>query len=623
MITTAVLPYTDVSSCDNTRNVDALFARYTTERNNVVSLLKYSPDKLEDILYGPESPISVDTQCLCQLGKNYISSIEERIMDRDSLRLPQLNRRQYSCAQCTNLGRLTDFKSKTVGSPIPIMYGMESGTSILIAEEKLHKQTIVHGYEPAKLLRQILMEESGIENCEPDLPNLLRAKFMGSSTFTNRTLVTWYTSSLVNKIGSKGINTIRSSFICGDTGFYLVDIPNIGTSEKLMTRDKYLTQDFETDEIRTRETIITDVITANPSSFLPVRRRKEDHKIMRSSNLPISTKRTRTIIRGFGNNSNDLSRTGNIERGSDGLNINDEFIVNDTTKLLVKAINTTRRIDSMNVPIEPIGDKYLKPSITKGIILQLVSLLHYLKDYDFSLGGAGLDNLLFDSRPTSYQYDDVTIMSEITLKLNELGFAGITVKDDKRDVLPLGMETKITRLYNYSDTDSLRITANPFVPVVITMKIIPSLDISDGLSCSIPGNNNSDKSYLVYRINTSSSSTIEKNGILFSYFQHLGIPLYQSSFDLYTLWLMLMTFPKFYDSVMSDTNLKRVWISLWVPEEYDNMDIRLRKIHTDKATNIKCSMGTDRLELIRFLSDFRLRCDATDMVWDQLKVLTQ
>jgi len=241
-----------------------------------------------------------------------------------------------------------------------------------------------------------------------------------------------------------------------------------------------------------------------------------------------------------------------------------------------------------------------------------------LKKYDFSIGGASKKNLVFSSEPTSYIYDGISIMSKITVKFNELAYAGITVKD--RGINNLAVYDQDIHLYNYSDMDSIRISSNPFIPVVTSMKIYPSINCEDdATTCSLDGTIDPTASYLVYKITATTSNSIEKNGILFSYLQHLGIPLYQSSFDLYTLWTMMMCYEEFYDSVMKTEELKQIWEEMWVPEEYNDVDSQLKNIHRDRRTSI--SKGTSRLELIRFLAQFRLRCDGTILAWSRIKRL--
>ena len=114
----------------------------------------------------------------------------------------------------------------------------------------------------------------------------------------------------------------------------------------------------------------------------------------------------------------------------------------------------------------------------------------------------------------------------------------------------------------------------------------------------------------MYKLNI--SPTYVKPNRIFIYLQHMGVPLYQSSFDAYSFMVLLMSEPVFYRTVKADLKLSEIWESMWMPEEYEDVIQGLENLHrTDKDITA--------LQIVQFLSRFRLRCDGIEMVWQQLR----
>lgn len=152
-----------------------------------------------------------------------------------------------------------------------------------------------------------------------------------------------------------------------------------------------------------------------------------------------------------------------------------------------------------------------------------------------------------------------------------------------------------------------------------TCRIRTRLDESSGEDevCVVDSNGGGGSSFVVYTLNPNTD-------VLFLHLQHLGIPLYQSSFDLYTLWFMLMTVPEFYRSVKKSPILIRVWEELWLPEQYDQVEIQIKKFWPkEKDDTESCSVGKEgtfsRGEIAKVLGTFKLRCNAVDTAWAMLK----
>ena len=230
----------------------------------------------------------------------------------------------------------------------------------------------------------------------------------------------------------------------------------------------------------------------------------------------------------------------------------------------------------------------LSKDVVKGIISQLFAVLSFLRKYDFSHGDPSSRSVLFKNVPCSYIYDGVHVDSPITLKLCDLHHSGITVNN------------KI-RLYNKSVIADEEILKKSYKPIIDTVTITP-FSFSD----------DSDKNDItIYRLKD--PNKYPKESIMFMYIKHLGLPIYQSSFDAYSFMISLMTDRSFYATVMSDEFTYLLWREMWLPEEFDIIQEKIRKSHksADPASRVD--------KVLRILSDLGLRCDMIDHGWDMIK----
>lgn len=246
----------------------------------------------------------------------------------------------------------------------------------------------------------------------------------------------------------------------------------------------------------------------------------------------------------------------------------------------------------------------LERDVVKGIIKQLFALLHDLRKYDFSHGGPSTRSILFTSEPCSYMYDGYHIESPTTLKLCDFNYAGITVANKINGIK--------TRLYNKSIIANEEIMKNPFRPIIDTIKVKPF---------SFKNNNESNdntndfekplsESINIYRIKDSFKHFQE--ALIFMYIKHLGFPVYQSSFDVYGFMVSLMSEPSFFSTVMRDESMYLLWRNMWLPEEFEIIQEKMRKLHeTDSMTRVS--------KVLRVLSGFGLRCNMINYGWDMIK----
>ena len=229
----------------------------------------------------------------------------------------------------------------------------------------------------------------------------------------------------------------------------------------------------------------------------------------------------------------------------------------------------------------------LKIDVVRGIILQLFALLHTLRKYDFSHGNPCEKVLRFTQKPVSYLHDGVHVVSPITLKLTDFSKSGCTV---------LG-KNKI-RLYSKSIIAETELKKRELKPFIDTVSYVPY------------GSDTREK-VTIYKIKDPHKCI--KSSLLFMYLQHLGLPIYQASFDSYAFMIVLMSDRSFYSTVMNDKELYNLFRNMWITEcDFETVKSRLIERHDSNDT--LCSK-----DVLRILSNLGLRCDMIDFGFNLMK----
>jgi hypothetical protein len=237
-------------------------------------------------------------------------------------------------------------------------------------------------------------------------------------------------------------------------------------------------------------------------------------------------------------------------------------------------------IDKMKRNNKFIEAKILRSDITNGIITQLLSTLISLEDIQFTHGNPDIRALIFDDKPCSYLLNGLSISSPFTLKITNFSHSSTTVDG--------------TRLYSHGKMADKFIEKAVFKPAVETSTTFLS-DKDD--------NYNVKKSILTYKVGSESS-------LIFSYIRHSGVPLFSSSFDFYCFMIALMAKPIFYNSIMNDLRLYKLWTMMWQTNQLGEIENRLSMLKDSAPNNIViCSI----------LHDLNLRCDITHFMFDLLK----
>lgn len=232
----------------------------------------------------------------------------------------------------------------------------------------------------------------------------------------------------------------------------------------------------------------------------------------------------------------------------------------------------------------------LSNEVVEGILKQLMATMHALQKYDFSHGGPSSRNILFKNEPCAYMYDGVHIDCPVTIKITDLHNAGITINN--------------IRLYNKSVIADEEIMRKDFKPVIETVEITPfSFDRSA-----------KPEKHTVYKLQDPNKNL--KETILFMYIKHLGLPIYQSSFDTYAYMIVLMAERSCYTTVMNNTKLYKFWRNMWLPRDFETIQDRILKLHktSDPVTQVD--------KILRVIYGLSLKCNLISTAWEEIKTWT-
>lgn len=231
-----------------------------------------------------------------------------------------------------------------------------------------------------------------------------------------------------------------------------------------------------------------------------------------------------------------------------------------------------------------------------NILYQLFGLFHRLRNYDLSFHTIDQNTIIIENSPSRYEYDDVIISSEITLKINDLSEAGITVS-------ALDDPNQIIRIYRSSTQPEKRFENKSFKSINWNRHY--ELSSSPG---TIP------ESWVSYKISEEGLEREQRTAFLYA--NRMGLPLYQSSFDIYRLILLLTSNPEFYEIMVFDPQLSKIWASFWIPSEYHRVQERIR---SHQACLYHKTESLDACPLATILTRLTLRCDIVGHVWSLLK----
>ncbi len=231
-------------------------------------------------------------------------------------------------------------------------------------------------------------------------------------------------------------------------------------------------------------------------------------------------------------------------------------------------------------------------TIIYGLLLQLFSIMSILSEYSVSIFNISNKTFNFIYYNINYVYDGVTISNNISLVLNLSDGCAI-------DILNNSNINKY-RLYQKNIVSDNLTSSNPFT---LTKSNHKYLSCNDKGICK-----NTTKCF--YRINDGEQNYTMSKLILNKY-RNIGF-IENSSFEAYLLFITLMINPTIYNIIINTPFLLNIWIGLWHPNEYNqiNRDIQLMHDIDDIILNKKIEP---------LLMSYKLRCDAIEYIWSSLK----
>lgn len=225
-----------------------------------------------------------------------------------------------------------------------------------------------------------------------------------------------------------------------------------------------------------------------------------------------------------------------------------------------------------------------KIEVTKEILIQIVSTLHFLNKFSFTHGNPKISYINIENSETSFVYDNFVVNSSYLISISPSNFSSISFETE---------DFKKIRIYHPGNIYENRIDFNK-IPNVSFKPFVSSVS---NRFCKCKKNGLCISDYLEKRI---ISYKIE-NDIL-PYIKYLGIPLFHSSYDLYSFLIEFMYIKDFKISVVNDEVLSNIWKQLWLKDEYEEI---MLKFENEYDPN--------------FLKNFHLRCDALNITWESIK----
>ena len=272
----------------------------------------------------------------------------------------------------------------------------------------------------------------------------------------------------------------------------------------------------------------------------------------------------------------------------------------------------TRQLNTTSLPTYQIERK-MKSEVTRSIFIQLLVILKELQQINFSHGTPSIHGLIFDKEPVSYIYDDVHITGPFTLQITDLWNASATLAN--------------VHYYPKNIKTTFSLDREFFIPEITTKQATMAycddnvIIGTDKLDIACPSTSSScpdTKSYDVcekkritfYKL---TSSTIN----IYNAIRHSGFPLYSGSFDCYCFIVSLMCDKTFYNSVMQDQSLYRLWSMMWIREDLIRVENLISNVFTKNYVSNPRANGTIVIDIIK---ESWLRCDIIDHLWNLIKI---
>jgi hypothetical protein len=204
--------YHDLECCEWTRGIDTLLFRYKQDRDQITNLILEEPEELINTIWKSESPLAIDNECRCQMGKGEIRS-------------------PFACAQCKSLRRIIDFRLGGTERGFQIECGDSAGTNLIVASSEINAPFLALDMDAARRARFYVQQYHNLTICgTPDISDLY---CITGDSFTIRTLIVWMIRRIFDEKNLPHCPLVHTAFICRGIGYSLYDLPSIGSISDL------------------------------------------------------------------------------------------------------------------------------------------------------------------------------------------------------------------------------------------------------------------------------------------------------------------------------------------------------------------------------------------------------
>jgi hypothetical protein len=204
----------------------------------------------------------------------------------------------------------------------------------------------------------------------------------------------------------------------------------------------------------------------------------------------------------------------------------------------------------------------IHPYVSRGVVLQLLAVLRALSDINFVCGSPLARTLHFEERPCGYTFDDLSIVSPLTLQMVDFRGSAATVWTEDGEGVHVAPASVITDLF-----------------------------LANGAAFSRSQ---------IFRLTSDSKS-------IFSYSRQAGLPVCGGSLDLYIFYVSMMTVPAFRSSLDQSPLASLLWRSLWTPDDLAAVEAKIVAASSEA--------GADYETVCAILRGFELRSDALEYLW--------
>lgn len=199
--------YVCIDCCEVTKSVDQMMDRFHRDRAELLDLFVRDPRQLTTALW---KVLSLDRTCKCRLGKGDL-------------------RTGFRCPQCRNVGRLTKLTPDTVETPFLLECGRQAGSYLMLTEFPRVEPMLKRKDLPHTIVRKLL-SRCQYRNCEPKLADTAPQQYLALDEFSNGALISFLLERVLEEDKlDRHIVRLQTAFICGDSGYYLSERPDLGS----------------------------------------------------------------------------------------------------------------------------------------------------------------------------------------------------------------------------------------------------------------------------------------------------------------------------------------------------------------------------------------------------------